>query len=100
MSRMLNGWSTGVIIAVPLGLCIGHFKIFGNLIELVLNFFRFVPAIGFITLFLMWFGVGEESKVALIIYTVIFPVTINTIAGVRMVDKSLVEAAKTMGPEE
>ena len=48
----------------------------------------------------MWFGVGEESKVALIIYTVIFPVTINTIAGVRMVDKSLVEAAKTMGPEE
>lgn len=56
-----------------------------------------MPAIGFITLFLMWFGVGENSKTALIFYAVIFPVMINTIAGVRAVDQSLVEASRSLG---
>ncbi len=56
-----------------------------------------MPAIGFLTLFLLWFGVGEQSKVALIFYATIFPVTINTIAGVRQVDPALIEASQTLG---
>ena len=82
---------------IPAGLCIGHFKKIGEIFEPFLNFFRFVPAIGFITLFLMWFGVGEKSKVALIFYAVIFPVMINTIAGVRTVDDALIEASESLG---
>lgn len=97
MQRVLKGWLLGIVFAVPAGLCIGHFKKVGLVFEPFLNFFRFVPAIGFITLFLMWFGVGEKSKVALIFYAVIFPVMINTIAGVRGVDGALVEASKSLG---
>lgn len=89
MQRVLKGWLLGITFAIPVGLCIGHFKKIGWILEPFLNFFRFVPAIGFITLFLMWFGVGETSKVALIFYAVIFPVMINTIAGVRTVDTAL-----------
>ena len=63
------------------------------LVEPILSFFRFVPAIALTTLFLMWFGVGEESKVALIFYASFFPVFVNTIAGVATTDRSLVEAA-------
>jgi NitT/TauT family transport system permease protein len=95
--RVLKGWSLGVIFAIPVGLLIGNFKIFGGLFEPFLNFFRFVPAIGFITLFLLWFGVGESSKVALIFYAVIFPVMVNTIAGVRAVDSAYIEAAASLG---
>lgn len=97
LQRVLRGWLLGVIFAVPVGLCIGNFKKVGWVLEPFLNFFRFVPAIGFITLFLMWFGVGENSKTALIFYAVIFPVMINTIAGVRAVDQSLVEASRSLG---
>lgn len=97
MTRVLKGWGLGVIFAVPVGLCIGHFKKIGMILEPFLNFLRFIPAIGFITLFLMWFGVGEESKVALIFYAVVFPVMINTIAGVRTVDQALVEASQSLG---
>lgn len=97
MQRVLKGWLLGILFAVPAGLLIGHFKRIGLIFEPFLNFFRFVPAIGFITLFLMWFGVGERSKVALIFYAVIFPVMINTIAGVRAVDDSLVEASQSLG---
>lgn len=97
MQRVLKGWLLGIAFAIPAGLCIGHFKKIGLVFEPFLNFFRFVPAIGFITLFLMWFGVGEKSKVALIFYAVIFPVMINTIAGVRTVDGALVEASQSLG---
>ena len=96
MGRVLKGWSLGLLFAIPVGLCVGNFKVISYVFEPFLNFFRFVPAIGFITLFLLWFGVGETSKVALIFYAVIFPVMVNTIAGVRSVDYSLVEAAESM----
>lgn len=97
MSRVLKGWLLGIAIAVPMGMCIGAFKRFSYVLEPLINFFRFVPAIGFITLFLLWFGVGETSKVALIFYASIFPILINTIAGVHGVDKSLLEASQSLG---
>lgn len=100
MIRVLKGWLLGIAFAIPAGLCIGYFKKIGAIFEPFLNFFRFVPAIGFITLFLMWFGVGETSKVALIFYAVIFPVMINTIAGVRTVDPALIEASESLGSGE
>ncbi|MFV0466162.1 MAG: ABC transporter permease [Lachnospiraceae bacterium] len=97
MGRVLKGWSLGMLVAVPLGLCIGAFRRVSYIIEPLINFFRFVPAIGFITLFLLWFGVGEASKVALIFYATIFPILINTIAGVHSVDPSLIEASQSLG---
>lgn len=97
LARVLKGWLLGIVFAIPMGLCIGYFRKVSYIFEPFLNFFRFVPAIGFITLFLLWFGVGEESKVALIFYAVIFPVMINTIAGVRTVDVSLIEASESLG---
>ena len=97
IKRVLKGWSLGLCFAIPVGLVIGNFKRAGWIVEPLVNFFRFVPAIGFITLFLMWFGVGETSKTALIFYATIFPVMINTITGVRSVDGSLIEASESLG---
>lgn len=95
--RIIVGWLLGIIIAIPLGLLIGSFRGIGELVGPFINFFRFVPAIGFLTLFLMWFGVGEESKIALIIYSTIFPVIINTIAGVGSIDPVKFQAAASQG---
>ena len=95
--RVLRGWGLGLAFSIPVGLIIGHFIRIGWIVEPLVNFFRFVPAIGFITLFLMWFGVGELSKTALIFYATIFPCMINTITGVRSVDTSLIEASESLG---
>lgn len=97
MQRVAIGWVRAIIIAVPLGLLIGRFKIFKWLVEPFINFFRFVPAIGFLTLFLMWFGVGEESKLVLITYAAMFPIMINTIAGVIGIDSVKYQAAESLG---
>lgn len=97
MQRVLIGWGRGVLIAIPMGLLIGRFQIIRFLMEPFINFFRFVPAIGFLTLFLMWFGVGEESKLVLITYASMFPIIINTMAGVAGVDPVKYQAAESLG---
>lgn len=97
MWRVGIGWIRGLVIAIPVGLLVGRSRIVRWLIEPFINFFRFVPAIGFLTLFLMWFGVGEESKLVLIMYATIFPVIINTIAGVAGIDPVKYQAAESLG---
>ena len=99
-SRVIKGWLLAIVFAVPLGLLVGNFRPVRWLVEPILSFFRVVPAIALTTLFLMWFGVGEESKVALIFYAAFFPVFVNTIAGVATTDRSLVEAASCMGAKK
>lgn len=100
VSRALKGWLLAIVTGVPLGLLIGHFKPVKWIIEPIVTFFRFVPAIALTTLFLMWFGVGEESKVALVFYGAFFQILVNTIAGVVATDPSLIEAASCMGAKK
>ncbi len=97
VQRVLIGWSRALLIGIPIGLLIGRFKIINWFIEPFINFFRFVPAIGFLTLFLMWFGVGEESKLILITYASIFPIIINTIAGVNAINPIKYQASESLG---
>ena len=97
LMRIFLGWCRAILIAVPLGLLIGRFRMVRWLLEPLINFFRFIPAIGFLTLFLMWFGVGEESKLVLITYAAIFPIMINTIAGVSGIDEIKYQVAESLG---
>lgn len=98
--RVMIGWGRALLIGIPLGLLIGRFKLFRQLVEPIINFFRFVPAMGFLTLFLMWFGVGEASKHALILYASVFPIMINTIQAVYSIDPVKYQAAKSLGAGE
>ncbi len=97
VSRVAKGWGLAIVTAVPIGLLVGHFKPIRWIIEPVLSLFRFVPAIALTSLFLMWFGVDDKSKVALILYASFFPILVNTIAGVVSADESYMEAASCMG---
>ena len=89
VNRVLRGWGLAVVIAVPVGLVVGHFKPIRWIVEPILSLFRFIPAIALTSLFLMWFGVDDTSKVALILYAAFFQVLVNTIAGVVATDHSL-----------
>jgi len=100
LQRVLVGWVIGNAIAVPVGILIGRIEIIKQFIEPFLDFFRFIPAIAFITLFIMWFGIGEESKIMLIIYATGFAAMINTVSGVLSVDKIKIQAARSLGANE
>ena len=81
----MAGWSLGLIIGIPVGVVMGYFSFVRRLLDPYVEFFRFIPPIAFVTLAVIWLGPGEASKVALILYTTIFIVTLNVIAGVLSV---------------
>ena len=97
MRRILTGFLCGSAIGIPLGLCIGSFRYVRYLLEPFTEFFRFIPATAMITVAVIWFGIGEGSKIFLIIYTTVFIVTLNTAAGVGAITPNKIRAARSMG---
>jgi NitT/TauT family transport system permease protein len=98
--RVFKGWGIGCLVAIPLGILIGRNWIIRQLVEPVIDYFRFIPAIAFLTLFIMWFGVGEKSKTILIMYATCFTVIVNTASGVLSIDENRILAARTLGTSE
>lgn len=97
LGRVFSGWLIGSLVAIPVGLFIGSSRYVKSVADPFLHFFRFIPAIALITLFMVWFGVGELSRVLLIIYATGFIVMINTATGVAAVEQEKVFAARSLG---
>ncbi len=100
LARVLKGWALGVICAVPIGLLMGRSALLRALTEPFLHFIRFIPPLAFITLFMLWLGIGETSKVALIMYATLFTVILNTMTGVLAVEEDKLRSARCMGASE
>lgn len=97
LSRSLTGFAVAILYAVPLGLAIGWFKRFADALSPLLEMFRNTAALALLPVFLLLLGIGESSKIALVIYSCTWPILLNTISGVRNVDPLLIKSAKTMG---
>lgn len=97
LSRSLTGFGIAIIYAVPLGLAIGWFKRFADVLSPLLETFRNTAPLALLPVFLLLLGIGESSKIALVIYSCTWPILLNTINGVRNVDPLLIKSAKTMG---
>ncbi|MEU7631301.1 ABC transporter permease [Nocardia sp. NPDC049220] len=95
--RILIGWSLGVVIGAPIGILMGRVNIVRQLLDPYIEFFRFIPPIAFVTLAVVWFGIGETSKVVLIFYTSVFIVTVSTIAATVAISENKFQAATSLG---
>lgn len=97
LSRALTGFVLAVAIAVPLGVAIAWYRPVADFLEPVLELFRNTAALALLPVFILVLGIGETSKVALVIYACTFPILLNTISGVRTVDPLLVKSARSLG---
>lgn len=97
LRRIMIGFVLGSAIGIPIGLAIGSFPIVRKLLEPWTEFLRFIPSVAMITIAVIWFGIGEESKIFLIIYTTVFIVILNTAAGVSSIAPNKIRAAQTLG---
>src|SRR5438477_139607 len=77
LQRILAGFVAGSLLGIPIGLAMGSFRPVRRLLEPYTEFLRFIPSVAMITVAVIWFGIGEASKVFLIIYTTIFMVTLG-----------------------
>lgn len=98
--RVLIGWTLGNLIAIPIGLLIGKVSSIRALLDPLINFVRFIPPLAFITLFMLWFGIGEQSKIFLIMYATFFIVVINTMTGVLSIEEDKIRSARSLGASD
>ncbi|ORM32214.1 ABC transporter permease [Williamsia sp. 1135] len=97
VGRALKGFTVAVVVAVPLGIVIGWYRPVAQLLNPVLELFRNTAALALLPVFVLILGIGETSKVALVIYACMFPILLNTISGVRTVDPLLIKSARSLG---
>ncbi len=97
MKRIVIGFTLGSLLGALLGLAMGSVRWVRHVMEPHLEFFRHIPSIAFISLVILWFGIGETSKVILIIWTTFFIVLINTLAGITSAPEVSYRAARSLG---
>ena len=95
--RALIGLAIGVTIGTALGLAAGLSRQGDAVIDPVLQIKRTIPVVALSPLFIVWFGIGETPKIALIAFATIFPVYLNLYQGIRGVDVRLLDAARSFG---
>ena len=97
LSRSLIGFGASIVIAVPLGLAIGASRKVYDFINPLLEVFRNTAALALLPVFILLLGIGEASKIAIVLYVCSWSILLNTITGVRTVDPLLIKSARTMG---
>jgi NitT/TauT family transport system permease protein len=97
LARIGAGFLLGTLVGVPVGLAMGLFRPVLVFLEPYVQFFRFVPPVAWIIPAILWFGIGETSKIFLIFYTTVFLVLLNTMVGVWAVARNQIRAARSFG---
>jgi sulfonate transport system permease protein len=97
LRRVAVGLAFGVPAGLLLALVSGLFRAGEDLVDSPMQMLRTLPFLGITPLFILWFGIGDTPKIALVVLGVCFPVYINTFVGIRNVDGKLVEVARTFG---
>jgi ABC-type nitrate/sulfonate/bicarbonate transport system permease component len=95
--RVFAGFAIAAVIAIPLGLAMGSSRGVERNIDPLVESFRPIAAIAILPLAILWLGTGTPAAVLIVAYAAFFPMVINTVAGAKRVDPTLLRAAATMG---
>lgn len=88
------------LLAIPIGVAMGWFERVNRQLDPIVEILRPIPPLAWIPLSILWFGIGDEQNQFIIFLGMFFPILINTIQGVRTVDRTLVRAARSLGADE
>ncbi|GHE51069.1 ABC transporter permease [Streptomyces vinaceus] len=94
--RSFGGFGIAVVVAVPLGLLIGWYRPVAVLLGPLLEVFRNTAALALLPVFVLLLGIGETSKVSIVVYACVWPILLNTISAVGNADPTLVRLARSM----
>jgi NitT/TauT family transport system permease protein len=94
--RSLAGFGIAIGAGVPLGLLIGWYRPVADVLGPLLELFRNTAALALLPVFILLLGIGETSKIAIVVYACTWPILLNTVSAVRGVDPVLVKSARSM----
>jgi len=95
--RLIEGFVIAACIAIPIGFAVGLSSTFDDFADPIIELLRPIPPPAWIPLGILWFGIGNAQNVFILTLGVFFPTVLNTIAGVRSVDRTLIWAVLTLG---
>ena len=97
MARIVKGFSVSAVVALSVAFVCGIYKPLFRALSPMIEFLRHIPPMAMIPMLILWFGIGEASKVVIIVMATFFPIFINTAQGVSQCDKRLLEVARVFG---
>jgi ABC-type nitrate/sulfonate/bicarbonate transport system permease component len=95
--RTLIGFFAAAVVGIPFGLLVGRVKFLEAAFMPWFAFLRPIPAIAFVPLVILWFGIGEFSKILVIFFSSFLYITVSTIAGVKSVPVQILRAGYSLG---
>lgn len=97
LARVLQGFGLAALLGVALGMAVGRSRVLESLVDPMLELLRPIPPLAFLPMMVLWFGIGEASKIAFIAYAAFFPIFTTTLEGIKYVDPLLLRAAASLG---
>ena len=95
--RLAIGFGSAIVIGVPLGLLMGTNRMMAAVFDPIIEFYRSLPPLAYYSLLIIWFGIGETSKIVLLFLAALSPIVINTRAGVGSIRTTWIEQARCLG---
>ncbi len=92
--RVASGFILGASAATVMGALTGYSQLWRRILDPTLQSLRSIPAIAWVPIFILWLGIAEQSKIALIALGVFFPVYLNLMSGIASVDRKLIEVGR------
>lgn len=97
LTRIVLALIAAIVFAVPVGIAVGLSPRVQAVLDPLIEFYRPIPPLAYLPLIVIWFGIGEFSKVLLIYLAIFAPIAIATAAGVRSADPARIRAAQSLG---
>jgi NitT/TauT family transport system permease protein len=98
--ELIYGFALSIVIGLPLGMLMGWYRRLNQALDPFVTFFYSIPRVALTPLLIIWFGIGINSKIAVVFLGAIFAIVINTAAGVRNLDPALIKAARSFGASD
>lgn len=97
LRRFAEGYLAAASIAVTLGIVLGYFRFAHSLMEMLIEFLRPMPSVAIIPVAILLLGIGDSMIVAVTVYASTWPILVNTIEGVRHIERTLIDTGRTFG---
>src|ERR1051325_2184123 len=97
LRRFAQGYALAAILAIVLGVVLGYFRLAHSVFSVLIEFLRPMPSVAVIPVAVLLLGLGDSMITAVTVYASVWPILINTIDGVRQIDRTLVHTGRTFG---
>ena len=97
LTRILLALLAAVVIGIPVGIAMGLSPTVRGILDPIIELYRPVPPLAYLPLMVIWFGIGETSKILLIYLAIFAPVAMSALAGVKSAQQVRIRAAQSLG---